>query len=135
MHPGEGPILVFDGVCLLCNRSVHFVLRHDREARYRFASVQSASGHALLLAHGLDPGDPLSMLLCEGERAYTDSEAVLRILESFGGAHRMWRIARIVPKGIRDRIYRWVARNRYRWFGRTDTCWLPSPEFAARFLP
>ena len=130
----DAPILVFDGVCLLCSRWVRFILQHDRAGLYRFASMQSATGQALLSRYGLDPQDPNSLLLVEGDRATTDSDAVLRVLTRFGGAYRAWAALRLVPRALRDPAYRWLARNRYRWFGRSETCWLPSPEYAERFL-
>jgi len=133
--PDRGvPILVFDGVCLLCSRWVRFILRHDRAARYRFASMQSATGQALLRRHGLDPEDPNSLLLVEGDHAATDSDAILRVLSGFGGFFRLWAMLRAVPRAVRDPAYRWLARNRYRWFGRSATCWLPEPGYARRFL-
>lgn len=127
-------IIVYDGVCLLCSRWVRFVLAHDRAARYRFASMQSARGRALLHEHGLDPDDPNSLLLLEHGRASTDSEAILRVLDGLGGAWRATRVLRLVPRRLRDPAYRWLARHRYRWFGRSDACWLPAAEHAARFL-
>jgi predicted DCC family thiol-disulfide oxidoreductase YuxK len=134
MADRDAPILVFDGVCLLCSRWVRFILRHDRAARYRFASMQSATGQALLRRHGLDPADPNSLLLVEGDRAATDSDAILRVLTGFGGFFSAWAALRAVPRALRDPAYRWLARNRYRWFGRSETCWLPEPEHAGRFL-
>ena len=130
----DAPILVFDGVCLLCSRWVRFILQHDRAERYRFASMQSATGQALLSRHGLDPQDPNSLLLVEGDDAATDSDAILRVLTGFGGLYRIWAVLRLVPRALRDPAYRWLARNRYRWFGRSETCWLPDPAHAARFL-
>ncbi|MET0224848.1 MAG: thiol-disulfide oxidoreductase DCC family protein [Dokdonella sp.] len=130
----DRPILVFDGVCLLCSRWVRFSLPRDRAGRYRFASMQSATGQALLSQHGLDAQDPNSLLLVEGDRASTDSDAILRVLTGFGGLFRVWAVLRVVPRALRDPAYRWLARNRYRWFGRSETCWLPEPEHAGRFL-
>lgn len=127
--------LVFDGDCVLCSRSVQFVLRHDRERRYCFATTQSSNGRALLLAHGYDPLRPQSVLLVEGTDTYVESAAMLRVLSGFGGG---WAaialIARLLPRPLRDLMYRWVARHRYQWFGRRDTCYLPSREDADRFL-
>lgn len=132
----DGPVLVFDGACVLCNRSAQFVLRHDRARRFRFATNESASGRTLMIRHGLDPAAPVSVLLVEDGRAYVESAAVARVLAGFGGG---WRIAaatlRLVPAAIRDRAYRYVARHRYRWFGRREVCWLPDPGDAGRFLP
>jgi predicted DCC family thiol-disulfide oxidoreductase YuxK len=132
---GEPAIIVFDGVCVLCSRSVQFVLRHDRAARFRFAPMQTASGARLMTAHGLDPSDPLSILLVDANgRAYTDSSAVIRIAVGFGGAWRACAIALAIPRRWRDAAYRALARRRYRWFGRRDTCLMPDPAMADRFL-
>ncbi|MDI9238848.1 thiol-disulfide oxidoreductase DCC family protein [Lysobacter sp. LF1] len=128
--------IVFDGLCVLCNGWVRFLLRHDRHGRYRFAAMQGESGRALLAAHGLDPDDPVSFLLVNGTRAFTDTEAIGRVLWGLGG---VWAVPAAViaifPRALRDRLYRWAARNRYRWFGRHDICMVPSPAQAARFLP
>ena len=127
-------IIVFDSVCVLCSRWLKFVLRHDKRARYRFAAMQGRAGRALLSAHGMDALDPSSFLLMEDGIAYADSEAVIRVLASFGGAWRMASALRFIPAGLRDRAYRALARNRYRWFGKLDECAVPSAATAARFL-
>ncbi|NHF64239.1 DCC1-like thiol-disulfide oxidoreductase family protein [Xanthomonas hortorum] len=133
--PGEAPAtIVFDGVCLLCNGWVKFLLRHDRRGRYRFAAMQGQTGRALLLQHGLDPDDPLSFLLVDASGAWTDSDAIVRVLAGLGGIWRLATVLRVVPSGVRDIGYRLIARNRYRWFGRTEHCMLPSPEQRALFL-
>ena len=128
-------IIVFDGVCVLCSRWVDFVLRRDPDGRYKFAAMQTASGRELLIAHGIDPNDPLSFLLLEGGRGYTDTAAIVRILRSFG---RGWRfvasVVALVPRFIRDPLYRWVARHRYRMFGRRAACRVPTADIADRFL-
>lgn len=129
-----GAVIVFDGVCMLCNGWVHFLLRHDHAGRLRFATMQSTRGRGLLAAHGLDPDDPTSFLLVEDGRAFVGADAIRRVVGGLGGA---WRIAHAiawVPRAQRDRLYRWIARNRYRWFGRRDACLLPTPEQQARFL-
>jgi predicted DCC family thiol-disulfide oxidoreductase YuxK len=131
----ESPILVFDGVCVLCNRSVQFVLHHDRARRYRFATSQSATGRGLLTTHGFDPEKPVSVLLLDAGAAYTESTAVLRVLASFGWGWRwLAGAARALPCSWRDRLYRVVATHRYRWFGRNEVCMLRPPDEAARFL-
>ena len=135
MQPDEAPVLVFDGVCVLCSRWVRFVLRHDRRQRVRFAAMQSVSGRALLSAHGLDPDDPTSFLLLEGGRAYQQTDAILRLLAGLGGAWRATAVLRLLPAPLRDALYRTVARNRYRWFGRNDTCLVPPADARQRFLP
>jgi predicted DCC family thiol-disulfide oxidoreductase YuxK len=128
-------ILVFDGVCVLCSHWVTFVIRHDRQSLYKFAAMQTATGRELLSRHGIDPDDPLSFLLLEAGRGYTDTDGIVRVLRSFGGAWLLLSaLIRIVPRFLRDPLYRWVARNRYRLFGRHDACMLPSPQTADRFL-
>ncbi|HYQ25190.1 thiol-disulfide oxidoreductase DCC family protein [Stenotrophomonas sp.] len=132
--PNQTSVIVFDGVCALCSRWVRFLLRFDRRGRYRFAAMQGAQGSALLRTHGLDPDDPLSFLLVDAQGAWTDTDAILRVLTGLGGVWRLAGLVRVLPRGVRDVAYRALARNRYRWFGRHDACFLPSPEQAARFL-
>jgi predicted DCC family thiol-disulfide oxidoreductase YuxK len=128
-------ILVFDGVCVLCSRWVEFVLRHDRHALYKFAAMQTPTGRKILVDHGIDPDDPVSFLLLERGRGYTDTDGIVRVLRSFGGAWRgLAALIRIVPGFLRDPLYRWLARNRYRLFGRHDSCMIPRPQIADRFL-
>ncbi|HHW4678170.1 MAG TPA: thiol-disulfide oxidoreductase DCC family protein [Xylella sp.] len=127
-------VIVFDGVCVLCSGWVRFLLRHDRKKRYRFAAMQGVHGRGLLHAYGLDSDDPLSFLLVEDGRAWTDSDAMLRVLVGLGG---VWRVAvcfHAFPRQWRDAFYCWVARNRYRWFGRHAHCLLPEPGERERFL-
>ncbi|MES2423316.1 MAG: thiol-disulfide oxidoreductase DCC family protein [Pseudomonadota bacterium] len=127
-------ILVFDAQCLLCNGSVQFILKHDHHARFRFASIQGAHGRALLEGAGLPPDNTPTLLLVDGERSWQYSGAVIRIGHALGWPWRMAWLAWLVPSPLRDAAYRLVARNRYRWFGRTETCMLPPPDAAARFL-
>ncbi|MBA0449539.1 thiol-disulfide oxidoreductase DCC family protein [Stenotrophomonas maltophilia] len=131
---GGSAVIVFDGVCALCNRWVRFLLRFDRKGRYHFAAMQGAQGSALLRTHGLDPQDPASFLLLDAQGAWTDTDAILRVLVGLGGAWRFSGVLRLLPRTWRDAAYRVLARNRYRWFGRHDACHLPAPEYLARFL-
>jgi predicted DCC family thiol-disulfide oxidoreductase YuxK len=128
-------VLVFDGVCVLCSHWVSFVLRHDHQSLYKFAAMQTATGRDLLTRHGLDPNDPKSFLLLEGGRGYMDTNALIRVLTSFGGA---WRVVamviRLCPRLLRDALYRAIARNRYKLFGRHDLCIVPDEQTAHRFL-
>ena len=138
-HANEGAIIVFDGVCMLCNGWVHFLLRHDHKHRYRFAAMQAPAGRALLAQHGLDPDDPTSFLLIEHDRGAAPRvslgvTAIRRVLVGLGGAWRLFAIAAVVPRVIGDPLYLMVARNRYRWFGRHDACLMPDPANASRFL-
>lgn len=127
-------VIVFDGVCALCNRWVRFLLRFDRKGRYRFAAMQGQQGSAMLRAHGLDPQDPMSFLLLDAQGTWTDTDAILRVLAGLGGGWRLSGVLKVLPRGLRDAAYRALARNRYRWFGQHDACHLPAPEQAARFL-
>lgn len=131
--PEESAVIVFDGVCVLCNGWVKFLLRHDHAGRYRFAAMQGQHGRDLLQAHGLDPDDPSSFLLADAQGMHTDSDAIVRVISGLGGFWRIAGIARVLPRGLRDRAYRAVARRRYQWFGIT-TCTVPTPEQRSRFL-
>ena len=128
------PVVVFDGVCRLCSRWVRFLLAHDREGRLRFAAMQGVTGRALLQRHGLDPDDPTSFLWVEDGRGYRNSEAILRLVAGFGGAWRLVALLRLIPRPLRDAGYRLIARNRYRWFGRSAQCLVPDAATAQRFL-
>ena len=126
------PVLLFDGVCNLCNGVVQFVLTHDASGAVRFASQQSAYGQRAMLERGLAGID--GVVLLEGERVYTHSDAALRLL-SYLPAPLSW-VAhlRVIPKALREVVYRFVARNRYRLFGKRQACVMPRPEWKARFL-
>lgn len=132
-------VIVFDGVCVLCNGWVGFLLRHDRAGRYRYAAMQSETGRALLAGQGLDPDDPASFLLVEYDRGpapriSTDTDAIRRVVAGLGGAWRLANAMALLPRALRDRLYRTLARNRYRWFGRHEACRLPAAEHRHRFL-
>ncbi len=131
----ESPLLIFDGVCVLCSCSVQFVLRHDRAKRFRFATTQSATGRSLMIHHGLDPDRPASVLLIENDTAFLESAAAIRVLRSFGGGWKLLAaLIWIVPRPVRDVAYRGIAKRRYRWFGKLDACYLPNAENRMRFL-
>ena len=123
---------MFDGICVLCNGWVRFLLKRDR-GRYRFAAMQSESGRALLSAHKLDADDPSSFLLVEDGRAWTDTDAIRRVLSGLGGAWRIAALMTLVPRFLRDPAYRVIARNRYRWFG-TTACPVPTDAQRSRFV-
>lgn len=128
------PIILFDAECVLCSANAQFILTHDTARRYRLASMQGDVGAALFRQHGIDPTDPDTILVIDGDHVLRDSDAVLSIYVGLGWPWRLASAARIVPKALRDPVYRWVARNRYRIFGRRDSCWLPRPEDADRVL-
>ena len=138
-HANRGAIIVFDGICMLCNGWVRFLLRHDRKRRYRFAAMQMPAGRALLVENGLDPDDPTSFLLIEHDREPAPRvsmgvTAIRRVLVGLGGFWRLFAIAAVVPRVIGDPLYLMLARNRYRWFGRHDACLMPDPANISRFL-
>ena len=137
--PDSGPdIILFDGVCNLCNGFVQFIIRHDQAERFRFAALQSEAGQALLAKHGFAPSAGAaeldSVLLLSGGQLYSHSSAVLRIARGLGGGWALAGVGGLLPRAWRDALYRFIARNRYRWFGRQESCMLPTPELQARFL-
>ncbi|MCQ1833996.1 thiol-disulfide oxidoreductase DCC family protein [Neorhizobium galegae] len=129
-----GPIIVFDAMCVLCSANAQFVLRHDRAARFRLASMQGEVGAALYRRCGIDPENPETMIVVDGQSVLRDSDAVLAIYDGLGWPWKALSIVRLAPRFIRDPLYRLIARNRYRIFGRREACWLPSPEQARRIL-
>ena len=128
------PIIVFDAECLLCSANAQFVLVHDRRDRFLLASMQGEAGSALYRHFGIDPADPDTLIVVEGDRVRRDSDAILAIWAGLGWPWRAGAILRLVPRVLRDSVYRWVARHRYRLFGKRDTCWLPDPAFRDRML-
>jgi predicted DCC family thiol-disulfide oxidoreductase YuxK len=134
MAAPANPIVLFDGVCNLCNGSVQFLIRRDPGARFRFASLQSPAGERLRDELGIDRRAVDSVILVEDGRWYKESDAALRIARGLGGLWKALGILRLIPRPLRDGLYRLIARNRYRWFGKTEACWLPTPELRGRFL-
>ncbi|MET0327338.1 MAG: thiol-disulfide oxidoreductase DCC family protein [Luteimonas sp.] len=130
----EGPVIVFDGVCALCSGWVRFLLRHDRRGVFRFAAMQDPVGRGLLVAHGIDPDDPVSFLLVDGAQVWHDSDGVIEVVRRLGRVWRTVTLLKIVPRAARDAAYRALARNRYRVFGRRDSCMLPPVGARDRFL-
>lgn len=131
---GGNPIILFDAQCVLCSANAQFILRHDRGRRFRLASMQGEVGAGLFRRHGIDPSDPDTIIVVDGDHVLRDSDAVLSIYAGLGWPWSIIGVARIVPRALRDPAYRWVARHRYRMFGRRDTCWVPRPEDADRVL-
>lgn len=128
-----GPTLLFDGVCNLCNGAVQFVLDHERDHTLRFAALQSPEAKDLLGDHPLPAGLD-SVLLVEGGEVFAHSDAALRVARHLRMPWRLLGVFRVVPRFVRDAVYRFVARHRYRWFGKSETCRIPTPELRARFL-
>lgn len=127
-------VILFDGVCNLCSASVQFVLKRDRKNQFLFGSLQGAYGQEMLRKYQLPANEFNSFMLIEGEKLYTKSSGALRMLKHLGGGWQLLYAFIIVPKFLRDAVYSWIARNRYKWFGKKEACWLPRPEWKARFL-
>jgi predicted DCC family thiol-disulfide oxidoreductase YuxK len=129
-------VVLFDGVCNLCSGSVRFIVERDRDAYFQFASLQSDVGRRLLAEQGLPvpEGDPASIILIENGHLYDRSTAILRIARKLHGIWKAGWAFVIVPRPIRDLVYGFIAKRRYRWFGKKDACMVPTPELRARFL-
>jgi predicted DCC family thiol-disulfide oxidoreductase YuxK len=127
------PVILFDGVCNLCNGSVQFVIKRDKEKKFRFASLQSAAGQDILRKFNLPADKFNSFILYENGNIYTRSTGALRMLAQLKG----WKwagVLKYVPRFIRDGVYDLISRNRYRWFGKKEECMIPTPELKSRFL-
>lgn len=127
-------ILLFDGVCNLCNGAVQFVIDRDKNNQFLFASLQSEEGKKILQEKGLSAGKMYSFILVENGKIFDRSTAVLRVAKRLKGLWSLLYAFIIVPKFIRDRVYNFISKNRYRWFGRKDECMVPTPELKAKFL-
>jgi predicted DCC family thiol-disulfide oxidoreductase YuxK len=127
-------IILFDGVCNLCQKSVQFVISKDTANQFKFASLQSPIGQQLLAQHQLSTTDMSSFVLLKNTQIYVKSDAGLQVLKTLGYPWRLLYVFILLPKGIRDAVYRFVARNRYRFWKTSSHCWLPTKELKAKFL-
>ena len=127
------PVILFDGVCNLCSGSVQFILKRDKEKKFMFASLQSNYGQTLLKQLELPTDTFNSFILYDSGKIFTRSTAALKMFAQLKG-WRWVKILWIVPKFIRDAVYDLIAKNRYKWFGKKEECWLPTPDLKARFL-
>jgi predicted DCC family thiol-disulfide oxidoreductase YuxK len=132
--PPDRPVLFFDGHCHLCNRAVRFVVRHDHRGCFLFAPLQSAAGRNLPVSMRSDGGSSGFVVLAFRGRYYRRSDAALHTFRLLGGLWPVFFAAIVLPRFLRDAVYNLVARNRYRWFGRNDTCMVPEPGLRERFL-
>jgi len=135
----SNPVILYDGVCGLCNRLVQFVLKQDKQDRFRFASLQSDLANKLLQRHDRDPHDLDTVYVVVDytqptERLLARSDAILFLLKELGGIWKLATAGKALPRTIRDGVYKLVARNRYRVFGKYDSCMLPEPKHRAKFL-
>jgi len=132
--PSQPAIILFDGVCNLCNGFVQFLLPRDRHGKFRFGSLQSESARQLLKDSGLNPATLSTVVLVEGSQVYTESTAVLRIVRKLGAGWPLLFAFIVIPPFLRNAIYRFIAGHRYRLFGKREQCMLPSPEWQDRFI-
>ncbi len=128
------PIIFFDGVCNLCNSSVQFVIKHDTQKKFTFASLQSDAAKEILLQFGEKNYQLDSIILIDSNEMYSKSSAVLRVLKLLGGFYSLLYLFIIIPKPFRDWLYNYVARNRYKWYGKRESCMIPSEKLKNRFL-
>jgi predicted DCC family thiol-disulfide oxidoreductase YuxK len=126
-------IILFDGICNLCNSSVQFILKRDPDAHFRFGSLQSDFGQASIEKYGLSK-NLSSIVLIEDDKSFIKSTAALKISKHLQGAWKLLSILQIIPRPLRDFFYDIIAKNRYKWFGKQDSCMLPSPEYKDRFI-
>jgi predicted DCC family thiol-disulfide oxidoreductase YuxK len=130
----ENPIILFDGICNLCNSSVQFVLKHDKQKLFRFASLQSTGGQALLKKYHLPETNFNSFVLIKKGKSFVKSTAALMVAKELAGIIKIVYIFIIVPAFIRNAVYNVIAKNRYKWFGKQESCMMPTPDLQSRFL-
>jgi predicted DCC family thiol-disulfide oxidoreductase YuxK len=134
--PSALPVVLFDGVCNLCNRAVNFLIDRDPKGELRFAALQSRAAADLLrsMGHPVPAPEPDTILFVEGGRVYERSTAALRIARHLAGGWRLMAVFVLIPRPLRDIVYRWFAAHRYAWFGKAAVCRVATPELQARFL-
>jgi len=130
----SGAIVLFDGMCNLCNGAVRFIIARDKQRYFRFASLQSACGQRLLQSDEVDKRRLDTIVLVQCNRVYTKSTAALQIVRHLNLPWRLFSVLFIIPKPLRDALYDWIAFNRYRWFGQRDVCLVPTLDIQARFV-
>ncbi len=127
-------IILFDGVCNLCNGAVTYIIKRDKKNVFKFAALQSEIGQELVLKFKIDTSKVDSIILIDGEKHYEKSSAALRISKDLSGAYPLLFGFMIVPKFIRNAVYDYIARNRYKWFGKKESCMIPTAELKSKFL-
>ena len=133
--PENKKIILFDGVCNLCDGAIQFIIKHDKKDIFRYASLQSEIGRKLVAERGIDPEEIDSIMLIEpGVAYYRKSTAALEISRDLSGGYSLLKNFLFVPEIMRDGIYDFIARNRYKWFGKKEHCMIPTPELKAKFL-
>jgi predicted DCC family thiol-disulfide oxidoreductase YuxK len=130
----SSPTILFDGVCNLCNSSVQFVIKKDIDKIFQFASLQSDAGEKLLKQYNLSTSNFDSFILIQENKVYQKSGAALKVVKQLSGSIKLLYAFIVIPVFIRDAVYNFIAKNRYKWFGKKDECMIPTPELKARFL-
>ncbi|MEQ3654379.1 MAG: thiol-disulfide oxidoreductase DCC family protein [Dokdonia sp.] len=130
----EKKIILFDGVCNLCNGAVLFVIKRDPDDVFRFAALQSDKGQALAQQYGIDTAKVDSIILIENGKSYTKSSAALRIAKHLKSGYRFLSMFLVIPAVIRNWVYDFIAKNRYNWYGKKDQCMIPTPALQSKFL-
>jgi predicted DCC family thiol-disulfide oxidoreductase YuxK len=134
VNNSDTAIIIFDGVCNLCNSSINFIIKHDKKNYFRFASLQSEKGKELLKKYSIDSSKTDSIILIENNTVYIRSTAALRITKHLNKIYPILYGFLIIPVPIRNFVYDTIARNRYKWFGKKETCMIPTDELRSRFL-
>ncbi|MBI3511014.1 MAG: DUF393 domain-containing protein [Bacteroidetes bacterium] len=132
--PEKYSIVLFDGVCNYCNTKVNFIIRHDNKDHFRFTPLQSALAKKILTDHGLDPEQMNSFVLYENDKCFFKTTAILRMAKHLGGLYPLLYALIIIPAPIRDIYYNIIAKNRYKWWGKKESCMVPTPEVRKKFL-
>ncbi len=128
------PIILFDGVCNLCDKSVQFIIKNDKKKHFRFAALQSNAGQRLLTQYGISTTELNSFILIYNNQVYNKSSGALHVAKLLGGGWIFFYSLIIIPKFLRDSIYDFISEHRYKWFGKKEACMIPTPELKARFL-
>jgi predicted DCC family thiol-disulfide oxidoreductase YuxK len=134
MEKTDQPLIIFDGVCNLCEYSVKFIIKNDRQGRFKFVSAQSDRGKELQRLHGVDTFKDSSVILLKNDQVYVKSDAAVEIAKDLEGLWRFLHVFKFIPKPVRDLVYSIISKNRYRWFGRKNQCLLPDKNIKNRFL-
>jgi predicted DCC family thiol-disulfide oxidoreductase YuxK len=133
--PRDKKIILFDGVCNLCDSTVQFIIKHDKKDVFRFVAIQSEIGQQIISHIGIDTAKTDSIILYEpGNAYYFKAEAALNIATELGGVYALVGAFKILPKWLSNKVYDYIARNRYKWYGKKDACMIPTPELKAKFL-
>jgi predicted DCC family thiol-disulfide oxidoreductase YuxK len=134
MEKTERHLIIFDGVCNLCEYSLLFIIKNDRQSRFTFVSAQSDRGKELQRLHGVDTLKDGTVILLKNDQVYVKSDAAVEIAKDLDGLWRLLYILKLIPKPVRDRVYSIISKNRYRWFGQKKECMLPDKNIKDRFL-